>query len=439
MAESQRPYAPLTAATDRGPTRYFHGRKKILDDFAGLAERAIHSNSGSTFLIQGAPGVGKTALLGQCEKRASSHGWEIAHIEVGGLWDPNSLLDSLGRGEKYKGTERSAQIGFKNLLGWAWKSTRPRATVKTILKDGDEPLLLILDEAHALGKDDVPPSQYRASAIGVLEAIHNGKLERPVVFLAAGLGTTKASFGTLEISRFAEDCFVELGALDKESERAVIRDWLTKEGGAKGDPAVWIDAIAQETHGWPQHITAYGDAAARQIQKDHGEMAPAGLEVVYQLGMERREAYYRQRVDDFSGDDVIRLAGLIADIGSGKPFNQGLVVESLSEKYGSEKAEKLFQKFLKKGVIAADGFLYSVPVPSMHDWMKSELKRTQERIREMKETQDRNPDVKTIGPAQEVSPSNVVREERNPHKQPMQSTKKDRGVQGRGSYSGLER
>ncbi len=81
--------------------------------------------------------------------------------------------------------------------------------------------------------------------------IHNGDVGRPVILLAAGLGMSEASFGELGISRFRGGCFVELGALEKDSERAVIQDWLVKEGGAKGNPTPWIDQIAQKTHGWP--------------------------------------------------------------------------------------------------------------------------------------------------------------------------------------------
>ncbi len=370
--------------SDRGPAEYFHGRDRILSNFEDLLGDAKKGDNGTIFLIQGAPGVGKTALLDQCGKRASTQDWKVVNIGVGALWDPNNLLASLGLGEKYKGTERSTQIGFENFLGWVWKSARPQPTVKDIIKSGKTPLILILDEAHALGHDKVPPDDHRFAAVKVLEAIHNGMLERPVVLLAAGLGTTKASFETLEISRYKGGCFVELGALSKESEYAVIRDFLVKDGGAKGDTSAWIESIAKQTHGWPQHVIAYADAAVKQIKRDLGIMTSEGLEVVYRVGMERRKAYYRQRVDDFSGDEIIKLAELIANVGSGKPFNKELVMAPLSEKYGPEEAKILFHKFLKKGVIVSDGFLYFVPIPSMHDWMRSELKRTQEKLQAIK-------------------------------------------------------
>ena len=65
MRKSQRT-GPVTAAFDRGPAKYFHGRKQILHDFNELVERATQADSGTTFLIQGAPGAGKTALLYEC-------------------------------------------------------------------------------------------------------------------------------------------------------------------------------------------------------------------------------------------------------------------------------------------------------------------------------------------------------------------------------------
>jgi len=48
---------------DRGPAKYFHGRHRILGNFLKLLKKSVNEKGGSTFLIQGAPGAGKTALL----------------------------------------------------------------------------------------------------------------------------------------------------------------------------------------------------------------------------------------------------------------------------------------------------------------------------------------------------------------------------------------
>ena len=110
------------------------------------------------------------------------------------------------------------QFGFKECFSGGYKSTRAEPTVENILKDGSQPLVLVLDEAHALADEDVPPPQHGASAIHALEIIHNGELGRPVILLASGLDTVKEGFGNLKISRYAVNCFVELGVLDKGSE-----------------------------------------------------------------------------------------------------------------------------------------------------------------------------------------------------------------------------
>ncbi len=388
MADTQ--YPSGTPAFDRGPTKYFHGREQILNVFEKRITGYVRKKTGTTFLIQGAPGVGKTALLAECKKRAIAHRWEAVNIGIGALWDPNNLLDCLGHGDKYQGAERSTQIGLKNILGLVFRSARPDPTVKKVLKAKNTPLLLILDEAHALGDKNVPPSDFESTAIEVLEAIHNGTLKRPVVLLAAGLNTTSNAFESLKISRFAEGCFVELAALSKESERAVIKDWLVKEGGAKADPSAWITAITRETHCWPRHIHSYSYHAAEQLKANAGLMTSDGLSAALKAGHVGRKTYYQQRLSKFDGDQIICLAEAISDIDLGMPFNKEHVWGPLNNKYGPKQAEKLFQQFLNKGVISKDGLLYSIPIPSMHDWMNSELNRAQERLQSAKTESGKN-------------------------------------------------
>ena len=40
----------------------------------------MQSEMGTTFLIQGAPGAGKTALFAECEKQAKGEGWRVARL-----------------------------------------------------------------------------------------------------------------------------------------------------------------------------------------------------------------------------------------------------------------------------------------------------------------------------------------------------------------------
>ncbi len=87
---------PLTAAFDRGPTRYFHGRETIRRSFKNLLDRAHASKTGTTFLIHGALGAGKSALLHECEKIAEAAEWQAAIIDPPTLWEVDSIAGIPG-------------------------------------------------------------------------------------------------------------------------------------------------------------------------------------------------------------------------------------------------------------------------------------------------------------------------------------------------------
>ena len=105
MSKSQKTPIVKPATRERGEARYFHGRVKILDDFKELLGRAKAGNSGTSILIQAAPGAGKTALLHECARLARVQRWQTAKIQLDALWDPTTLLQSLGRKKDAKQKE----------------------------------------------------------------------------------------------------------------------------------------------------------------------------------------------------------------------------------------------------------------------------------------------------------------------------------------------
>ncbi len=294
---------PLTAATDRGPSPYFHGRESIRNNFKNLLDRSHASNTGTIFLVHGPLGAGKTALLYECQKYALEAGWNVVLIPPTALWDTNELLNALGKGRKMQLTRGSGKFGVNALIkleaGVDFTLPEKDRTPLEVLGGTKKPLLMVLDEAQVLSTEDISPTNHRSTATSLLTFIHNGNIGKPAILLAAGLGTTKASFGKLGISRFGRDCVVELGALSKKSERLVIEDWIKKDGEGQGDPSAWVDAIVQETHGWPQHIQCYADLASVYLQANGGIMTQDGLTSVLEAGHEARKAYYQGRLVDF--------------------------------------------------------------------------------------------------------------------------------------------
>ena len=367
----------MTAAFDRGPAKYFHGRKQILRNFSELVARATQAESGTTFLIQGAPGAGKTALLAKCEELARDTGWKIADIDPLALWNPDELQQSLESKKKFKVEGGSAGVTIPGIGHAEISAGVLPQTVKTLLQKGEDPLLLTLDEAQVLGMEDEFPADQIKTVRHVLNSIHNGKLDRPVILIAAGLGTTVESFRSFGISRFAEGCLVELGALDREAERAVLRDWLKEDGEAKENPTAWIETIIQETHGWPQHILTYVKPALDQLHADKGVLTAEGLNAVLKAGRTGRAAYYKQRAHGFPEEERQSLARPFSDIPIGESVQLSKIMSSLTQDYSQDKAETLFRRAVERGIIDERSGRYVIPVPSMHDWLVSNYAREQ--------------------------------------------------------------
>ncbi len=370
---------PSNFAPDRGPAKYFHGRKKILSTFGKILNYSTENGWGTTFLIQGAPGVGKTALLYECGRLAEELGWKTVGVNPRALWNSDGLLHSLGLGNHPDVTEASAQVGAGSFFKAGVKSGLPVRTTLEILRRGDDPLLLKLDEAQMLQTTipPLPPEQY-GIATGLLNAIHNNELDKPVILIAAGLGTTADAFGTLGISRFEKNALVQLGALDKEAERAVLHDWLTKDGKATGDTTAWIDAITQETHGWPQHILSYVGPALDRLHTDNGVMTAEGLTTVLEAGHAGRTEYYKQRAKGFSTQQRRSFAKLFANVSRGGSLELEDITMSLAQDHGAEKAQELFRRAVEKGIIDERNGRYVIPIPSMYDWLAHNY--THERI-----------------------------------------------------------
>ncbi len=285
---------------DRGEAKYFHGRKGILADFKERLEFAEQDpkKKGTTFLIQAAPDAGKTALLHKCAELAEGQKWKVVDIGPSELYETNTLLRTLGREKETqtKATTTSVDTyskgGIMDMIragiGLSRSTTRAHAARSPleVLKSGEGKLLIVMDEAQNFARDFAPsPSKERHDARALIDSVHDGKIAgRPVMLLTAGLSATAGTFENMGVSRFKTNCYVELGPLKLEAERAVIQDWLQVEGRAKGDPTPWIDAIARETHGWPQHVATYSQAAALQIRTDKRAMTPQGLQAVLDVG-----------------------------------------------------------------------------------------------------------------------------------------------------------
>jgi len=105
---------------------------------------------------------------------------------------------------------------------------------------------------------------------------------------------------------------MNLGRLSEVSERAVIRDWLVKAGGARKADAQ--AAITKETYGWSQHIALYAQTAAKRLEARNGEVTPEDLEAVLKQGRENKHTYYNERIEYLNISGVRVLVTLLQQV-----------------------------------------------------------------------------------------------------------------------------
>ena len=196
-------------------------------------------------------------------------------------------------------------------------------------------------------------------------------MDVPVVLVAGGLGTSQKVFKSFGIRRFRRGRVHQLGALDPIYACAVIHDWLVNDGGAPKDHPYlghWIDTMAAECHGWPQHLQVYAQHAAGWLKYHSGELTSEVPPVVLAEARKDRQEYYDGRVAELEDPDRVILANMVRDKGKGGTLLKKEVVAAFTEGRTRAQAEQLFDQLLHKGVVTGTG-RYHIPIPSMHDWL----------------------------------------------------------------------
>ena len=353
--------------------------------FQSTLEQALDTNGGTIILFQGPPGAGKTALLHECRERAREAGWYTAKVDGEALCGPGILAQKLGVHRPTKTIERDRDgisVGIKAMLQILFRAEAgtehefPGDPAETVLQEasGTYGVLLTLDEAQDLqGAGEISSAAKNAIRVS-LRDIHNGEVGAPVVLVAGGLGTSQKVLESFGISRFRRRRAHLLGSLSSPEARAVIHDWLVKDGGASEDhPELsrWIDTLAAECHGWPQHLQVYAQQAAGWLEYHNGELIHGvPLDVLVEARRDRLE-YYAGRVTDLEDPDRVILANMVRDKGKGGTLLKKELIAALTEDRTRAEAEQLFDKLLHKGVITGTG-RYHIPIPSMRDWLVRE-------------------------------------------------------------------
>ncbi|MCY4162436.1 MAG: ATP-binding protein [Flavobacteriaceae bacterium] len=356
---------------NRGKAKYFHGRKEELDLFRGTLNIAKIENGGTIFIIQGSPGVGKSALLEEFKELGVAEEWGVVEISHDGLWDAHELRKYLHKDYTIKLKELKAGASAYG-LGMEGVFSINEKSVLQILESSKKPLLLMLDEGQHLADVLNADFQIFKDTKKVLDNIHNNKFRVPLVFVISGLGMTKKIIQNFGVSILDDKSIVNLEKLDKLSEQEILKDWIYQEGGLDQtiQSKLWIEKITEFTHGWPHHINAYGRSASEWIKKHPNKLTMEGLNWVLKDGEQKRFDYYDERFDTLTLKETELITELLIVHRNVDEFRDESIIDFFKEKTSLEEAEKLFDRTVEKGVFHRQkNKKYSVAVPSMRTWL----------------------------------------------------------------------
>ncbi len=350
---------------ERGPAKYFHGREKELKLFNRLLSTTIDRQMGSSFLIQGPPGVGKSALLEEHIQQAQKKQWEVIELSNECLFNPKELFAKLTKKTKPKEFKKSFGLDLKvfkmNLEKIPVSETNTLNEALILSK----PTLLWLDETQTL--KNFSNQMYEPYITSFLTRYHNLKTNQGFVLLLGGLSHTEQILEHFGISRWNNQCVHSLKRLTKKNEESILNDWLQQEIQTPSNPQEWIDQITQETDQWPSHIQSYCNALEIYL-KPQEPLSPKRLEQVLAFGHDLKKRYYQQRCRGF--DPTIKTTITLSIQALPDVFYPQNFIDQLAKKVPFEEAKDIYQKTLAKGIVDLnEDDLCSVPIPSFRSFL----------------------------------------------------------------------
>jgi len=331
--------------TGRG-VPFFSGRESELGVFRRVVNALSRDRRGNaTIVVEGPPGVGKSALMCQFMEEmrslpptgARGRRWLPVPVSAGEAESPPYLADAIDAaivgqlsadllasgGLPRKSAEAAGLVGKLSeywgggldlarartkakeffdrggsVMGFSLGASR-KGPPKTISEAADRrsntwqswEIILMIDEAQG-----IEPGGRHAGG-GTLSALHQGIVRAPVSFCAFGLPGTLLALGDIGVSRLSGGRAIHLRGLDDRAAGQTVERCFNLFGVEGGTP--WREAILARAANWPQHLAAYLNAAIRQLREASPERMDAGqadLGAAVREGDRARANYYRQRM-----------------------------------------------------------------------------------------------------------------------------------------------
>ena len=299
-----------TVPGERMRPLYFAGRhaelRRCHDDLRMLC---ASGESNGLQLTIGVPGSGKTRLADEFAKRV--HGQTVAGRTVSTLMispeelgDPPSLFKTMRRAvDAEREVAKIAQVDDRVAKGGGGVLGTSVAVAKDVgrhtpafaglLRESTEKglwqnktLVLLIDELQSIDDDAMP----------ALRVLHQGLAGCPILLMGFGLQHTPARLASASggrgISRVAEPTI--LRPLSRDDAVTAFSESLARLGH-DDVPSESLDALADASHGFPQHINGYLAGAHGALIR-YGNLQGEALAEALAHGGRRRIAYYNKRL-----------------------------------------------------------------------------------------------------------------------------------------------
>ncbi len=406
--------------TDKAHALYFVGRQDIIagiestvgdmQELIGgkspseIAEFGINLSDQLTWLVQGAPGAGKSALQSHLRitwaKQADS---PIAFkVSTKDLKNEALLTELIANHIKKGGAEILNRIrvlelggGFRWFgLGGEVKATESQQRGPLTLRDlwrlydkglpdfikeqfhekynleqtaaKFQPMVLMIDEIQNL----------KSEGEDLLEHLHLGDHGLPMFAVLAGLSWSRTRLRKAGISRFAKGHVKTLELLSKEEVAEAVRRMLEEHDIAGFQDAEIASKIAKWSNGWPQHLHNYMCVLALELAAKDGELDMVDENKVRDVGNHDRWVYYEERLQDSSIRACFNLLADVAETIGQDGCRENELLRVLNVRFWEQNAEpadvmpmdmkpqEFIDEMARSGIIHNEHCLITIPIPS---------------------------------------------------------------------------
>ena len=397
-----------TDRAESGREAFFRGRDAEYEVFrsavTSLGEGIV---GGGTMIFQGAPGAGKSALMGECMEVVRRHStpeapWVAVPVNPGSLKSPvdviEAMVDAVNTESERLRQITSGSVGAKALdefldlgrslyrelsqrgggaFGLSVGGRRDGGVTAGRVFRNAAPLLrnfhivVFVDEAQNTPAEDTTRD--------VLDCLHRASHGIPLVAAFFGLGDTQDVLRQCGLSRFARGRVVNLEPLAREDAACAIRDAFVAYdfAGNRQERGRWVERLAELSQGWPQHINSVSVAASSIIRDNDYRIDAGRLDAAVAAAEEYKREYYAGRLAAGSQDPAFYQQLALAAEGRANGNLPRAELRRLAAPVLENSAlnfDDLLTDALHAGLLAPIQELpyhYRIPIPSFADYLRA--------------------------------------------------------------------